>query len=98
MINNRPITTVGDNQVITPSHILGKGNPNFDTDFSGLDRAVIRESVLREQNNLPHLFNQAQERITTFWKALWDQYISSLRFSSDRVGNMFSREPRVGDI
>ena len=98
VINNRPLTTVGDNQVITPSHILGQGNPNFDTDFSGLDRAVIRGSVLREQNNLPHLFNQAQERITTFWKALWDQYISSLRFSSDRVGNKFSREPRVGDI
>ena len=48
VINNRPLTTVGDNQIITPSHILGQGNPNFDTDFSGLDRAVIRESVLRE--------------------------------------------------
>ena len=59
---------------------------------------MIRESVLREQNNLPHLFNQAQERITTFWKALWDQYISSLRFSSDRVGNKFKRKPKVGDI
>ena len=98
VLNDRPLTRVGDNQVITPAHILGQGNPNFDTDFSGLDRALLREVIMREQNNLPHLFTQSQERLTKFWKSFWNQYLCNLRFSGDRVGNKFKRVPKVGDI
>ena len=98
VLNNRPLTVVGEYEVITPAHILGGGNPNFDGDFTGLDRDAVREAVLREQNDLPHLFKQAQERLSIFWQALWDQYLFSLRFSADKVGNRFKRIPKVGDL
>ena len=98
VLNNRPLTVVGEYEVITPTHILGGGNPNFDGDFTGLDRDAVREAVLREQNDLPHLFRQAQERLSTFWQVLWDQYLMSLKFSADRIGNKFKRVPKVGDL
>ena len=98
MLNNRPLIEVNDHEVITPAHILGGGNPNFDSDFTGLDRDAVREAVLREQNNLPHLFRQAQERLTVFWQALWDQYLMSLRFSVDKRGNKYKKIPKKGDV
>ena len=73
---------VGEQQVITPVHILGLGNPNFDKDFTGLDRDKVREAVLREQNNLPYLFRQSQERLAIFWKSLWDQYRKKLEYKA----------------
>ena len=75
ILNNRPLTVTGDYEIITPAHILGGGNPNFDGDFTGLDRNEIREFVLREQKDLPHLYRQAQERLASFWQSLWDQYM-----------------------
>ena len=56
----------GDYEIITPAHILGGDNPNFDGDFTGLDRNEIREFVLREQKDHPHLYRQAQERLASF--------------------------------
>ena len=98
ILNNRPLTVVGQYEVITPAHILGGGNPNFQNDFTGLDRDAIKEAVLREQNNLPHLFRQTQERLSKFWEALWDQYLVSLRFSEDKIGNKYKKIPKIGDV
>ena len=98
VLNNRPLTFAGQYEVITPAHILGGGNPNFDGDFTGLDKDAVKESVLREQNDLPHLFRQAQERLSNFWQAFWDQYLVLLRFSADKVSNRFKNVPKIGDL
>ena len=98
VLNNRPLTFAGEYEVITPAHILGGGNPNFDGDFTGLDRDAVKESVLREQNDLPHLFRQAQERLSHFWQVFWDQYLVLLRFSDDKMSNKFKNVPKVGDL
>ena len=70
VLNNQPLMKVGEIEVITPAHFLGQGIPNTDKDFTGLDRVKIKALALNEQNNLPHLFIQSQEKITNFWKAL----------------------------
>ena len=98
VLNNRPLVKVGKIEVITPAHFLGQGIPNTDKDFTGLDRVKIKALALNEQNNLPHLFIQSQEKITSFWKALWDQYLSGLRFARDKRGNRYKKIPRAGDI
>ena len=49
-------------------------------------------------NDLPHLFRQTQERLACFWESLWDQYLVSLRFSKDKMGNRFKMMPKVGDV
>ena len=98
VLNNRPLTVTGDYEIITPAHILGGGNPNFDGDFTGLDRNEIREFILREQRDLPHLYRQAQERLASFWHSLWDQYLISLRFSKDKMSNKNVKIPKLGDI
>ena len=94
VLNNRPLVKVGEIEVITPAHFLGQGAPNSDKDFTGVDRAKIKALALTEQNNLPHLFIQSQEKITNFWKALWDQYLSDLRFSRDRRGNKYKKNTK----
>ena len=98
ILNNRPLAVVGKYEVITPAHILGGGNPNFDGDFTSLDRDEIKEAVLREQRDLPNLFRQAQERLTRFWMSVWDQYLISLRFSKDKIGNRHVNIPKIGDV
>ena len=98
IMNNRPLIASGSYEVITPSHLLGGGNPSFDSDFTGLDRDVVKEAILREQNDLPHLFRQTQERLSSFWITFWDQYLVSLRFSNDKMANKFIMVPKVGDV
>ena len=98
VLNNRPLIEVGEVQIITPAHFLGQSSHNLDNDFSSMDRERVVEAALKESNDLPHLFTQSQEKITIFWKTLWDQYLSELRFSPDRMGNRYTRVPRVGDI
>ena len=44
------------------------------------------------------MFRQAQERLTVFWQALWDQYLMSLRFSVDKRGNKYKKIPKKGDV
>ena len=97
-MNNRPLVASGCYEVITPNHLLGGGNPNYDSDFTGLDRDAVKEAVLRQMNDLPHLFRQTQERLACFWESLWDQYLVSLRFSKDKMGNRFKMLPKVGDV
>ena len=98
VLNSRPLTLSGQYDVITPALILGGGQPNYENDFTGIEKDAIYEEVLRERNELPHLYRLAKERLAIFWKALWEQYLSLLRFSADKMCNKFKKKPKIGDL
>ena len=98
VMNNRPLTCVGANEVITPAHILFGATAKLDDIFSSFNSDGIVENALRARKELPRVYKESQKRTDHFWKALQSQYLDTLRFSRDKMRNRFIKVPRVGDI
>ena len=98
VLNSRPLIKTGENQVITPNHILNGAGVQQGTQLSGVFTEDILEHVKRARRELPRQYEEQKERRNKFWKTLQQQYLESLRFTHDKMSNKFRRQPKVGDV
>ena len=98
IINNRPLTAVGTDEVITPNNILTGRN---DTDNDMLE-VVETERLLREamiaKDMVPKLFEETEKRREVFWDRFRNQYLESIKFETKPTQDKPGLMPEVGDI
>ena len=97
IMNSRPLQLDHEEEAITPAHFTG-GEIPFARIFSFMDKEKQYEEMLRAQNKLAHIYAESREKLKMFWVALWDQYLSNLRFTKDSTGNRFRKIPKIGDV
>ena len=61
VMNNRPLTCVGANEVITPAHILFGATAKLDDIFSSFNSDGIVENALRARKELPKVYRESEE-------------------------------------
>ena len=98
VINSRPLVKCGQDQVITPNHILNGAAGEESSMLLGIYTEDLLERVLTVRKSLPDHYQDLKNRKNKFWKALQDQYLENLRFTRDKMANQFLRTPKVGDI
>ena len=98
IINNRPLTAVGSEEVITPNNILlGRG----DTDYNILETANAEEilnQALIERKLTPQMFRDTERCREVFWTRFKQQYLESIKFANKSTGETYGLTPQVGDL
>ncbi|CAL4122867.1 unnamed protein product, partial [Meganyctiphanes norvegica] len=98
IINNRPLTAVGSEEVITPNNILLGRN---DTDHNILEVAntedILNEALV-ERKLTPQLFRDTEKCREVFWIRFKQQYLESIKFSNKSSEETHGLTPQVGDV
>ena len=97
-INSRPLCRSENQQVITPNHLLNASGAITESILHTEEAEDILEQVLQARKDLPRHYQEIKNKKAQFWKALQEQYLESLRFTQDKMGNSFKNTPKVGDI
>ena len=98
VINNRPLCRVTDQEIITPNHILNASGTIQGVNLSDPLSEQVLEDIFRARKQLPAIYNQLKDRQETFWQALQSQYLETLKFTKDKMGNSFTTRAKVGDV
>ena len=80
IINNRPLTAVGRDEVITPNNILTGRNNMQNNMLETVDSEILLKEALIARDLTPKLFIETERKRETFWKRFRDQYLESLKF------------------
>ena len=98
IINNRPLTAVGSEEVITPNNILmGRS----DTDFNVLQVAnseEILDNALSERKLTPQLFKDTEKCREVFWTRFSQQYLESIKFDNKPSEETHGLTPQIGEV
>ena len=98
IINNRPLTEVNKEEVITPKNML-TGRNNVDLDIlNTVDSDELLENAIISQGFIPQICKNMEARKETFWKNLSDQYFESLRFANKQNPGKPGLIPQKGDV
>lgn len=97
-LNSRPLVKCGQEQVITPNHILNGAAGEETSLLLGVYTEDTLERVLKARKELPEHYQELRKRREKFWEALQTQYLESLRFTRDKMSNQFLRTPKKNDI
>ena len=99
VINNRPLIQVGSDQVISPMNILTGRSDNNEDILNVIDTKDIINSATELRKDLPKLYQETSQRLCKFWKVFQDQYLNSIRFTSEpEQKHGTSLYPKVGDL
>ena len=98
LLNNRPLCRASEQEIITPNHILNGSGAVEGVSLSDPISEKVLEDVLRARRQLPEIYGQLQERQDKFWEALQTQYLETLKFTKDKMGNNFVTRAKVGDV
>ena len=98
VMNNRPLTEVGSNEVITPAHMLHGSQLEYDTQFLSLNTDKIFNNMIIARKQIPELYRKLTEKKKVFWDKFTEQYLETLRFSPDRASNRYAKTPKKGDV
>ena len=98
LVNNRPLCRTSNEEIITPNHILNGSGAVQGIGLSDPLSEQVIEDILKARKQLPTVYGQLKERQEKFWQALQTQYLESLRFTKDKMGNQFLSKPKVGEI
>ena len=83
-MNNRPLTEVGSDEVITPAHMLHGSQLEYDTQFLSLNTDKIFNNMILARKQIPELYRKITEKKKIFWDKFTEQYLETLRFSPDK--------------
>ena len=98
IINNRPLTAVGSEDVITPSNIItGRSNTDHNILEVSATHDILQEAMI-EKNKIPQLFKDTERRKNVFWTHFKQQYLESLKFTSKPSDRTPGLTPQVGDV
>ena len=98
LVNSRPLCRTTNEEIITPNHILNGSGAVQGIGLSDPLSEQVLEDILKARKQLPAVYGQLKERQEKFWDALQTQYLESLRFTKDKMGNQFLTRPKVGQI
>ena len=98
LLNNRPLCRTSEQEIITPAHILNGEGGVEGVNLSHPIAEQVIEDILKARNQLPEVYKQIKNRQDTFWEALQTQYLQSLKFTSDKMGNNFKTTAKAGDV
>ena len=99
IINSRPLTQVGNLEVITPMNILtGRDDHNEDI-LNVLDTQEIMREAEEARFTLPQMFQATAKRKANFWHSFQNQYLESIKFAGDVSQKKNSGLiPKIGDL
>ena len=98
VINNRPLTSVGSDEVITPNNVL-TGSSNTDVNFLEVEETeeILRQAMI-ERKLVPQLFQDTERRREIFWSRFKNQYLESIKFDNKASQDKPGLTPQVGDV
>ena len=98
VVNSRPLCK-GDNlQVITPNHLLNVSGEIRESILHTDTAEEVLEQILEARKDLPRHYQLIKDKKLKFWRAFQEQYLETLRFTQDKMGNSFKNTPQIGDI
>ena len=97
VINARPLTQLGDEEVLTPFHLLNGFGPDIEFPLSSVDTSKVLLEAIAHRPHLPQLYIKTQARKEKFWGDFQRQYLESIKFTSD-PGSAGGLLPKVGDV
>ena len=98
IINNRPLTAVGSDEVITPNNILTGSSNTDDNILEVAETEEILKQAMIEKNQVPQLFMETEKRRDVFWDRFRDQYLESIKFDIKATQDKPGLTPHVGDV
>ena len=98
ILNQRPLCRTGNEEVITPNHLLNGNGAIQGLNLSDPEAEQVLEDIFKARKQLPATYGHLKQRQETFWKALQTQYLETLKFTKDKMGNNFLAKPKVGQI
>ena len=98
ILNSRPLCRTTEQEIITPNHILNVSGATQGVNLSDPLSEQVLEDIFRARKQLPSLYGQLKERQEKFWQALQAQYLETLKFTRDKMGNNFTTRAKVGDV
>ena len=98
ILNNRPLTAVGEEEVITPNNILtGRSNSNHNI-LEVAETDEILQQAMSDRKIVPQLFQHTAKKRETFWRYFRDQYLESIKFEKKPTQESQGISPQVGDV
>ena len=58
----------------------------------------VLEQVLEARKDLSKHYQLVKDKKAQFWLAFQEQYLETLRFTQDKMGNSYKNTPNIGDI
>ena len=99
IINSRPLTQVGNLEVITPMNILTGRDDNNEDILNILDTQEIMREAEEARFTLPQMFQATAKRKANFWHSFQNQYLESIKFAGDVSQKKNSGLiPKIGDL
>ena len=98
LVNSRPLCRTSNEEIITPNHILNGSGAVQGVGLSDPLSEQVLEDILKARKQLPSIYGQIKEKQDKFWEALQTQYLETLKFTKDRMGNQFLTKPKVGQV
>ena len=97
IVNSRPLTVVGNHEVLTPFHLLNGFGAEERFPLTSVDTEKVFMEAYMKRKELPELYTKAQDARKKFWKEFQKQYLESIKFSS-KPGTNTGFVPNQGDV
>ena len=98
VVNSRPLCRSENEEIITPRHLLDGIGEIRGCLLSNPTADITLDRILEYRKDLPKYYQDIKDRKEVFWKALQTQYLQSLKFAEDKMGNQFKTVPKVNDV
>ena len=98
IINNRPLTSVGADEVITPNNILTGRNNTEDNILEVADSEELLKQAMVAKDMVPQMFIETEKIREVFWQRFREQYLDSIKFQNKATENRPGLLPEVGDV
>ena len=98
IINNRPLTAVGTEEVITPNNILTGSSNTDDGILEVADTEEILRQAMIEKKGIPQLFKDTARKKEIFWTQFQDQYLESIKFDIKSTKDKPGITPQIGEV
>ena len=98
IINNRPLTSVGTDEVITPNNILTGSNNTDDNILEVAETEELLKQAMVAKDLVPQLFVETEKLREIFWKRFREQYLEAIKFENKATENKPGLLPQVGDV
>ena len=98
IINSRPLIRCGDEEVLTPHHILTGYPPEDVVSMQYLLSDRVLEEAMRLRGQTVSIWRKAQDDKSKFWQTFMKQYLDSIRYTKvpGKAGSGLS--PKIGDL
>ena len=98
IINNRPLISVGSDEVVTPNNILTGRNDTEDNILEVAETEELLNQAMVAKGMVPQMFIETEKLREIFWQRFREQYLESIKFQNKTTENRPGLLPQVGDV